>query len=176
MGRFRLNKASSLQNDNDCAERLHNKVLHINKNWIIGILAILVIILSAVIFSSSLFEKDNVARIISFTATILSIVLSLLAILYSYLGNIESFENLSEIRTAVAEIKATEDAIKHFMSGMGGDNSGAKGASNKFEDEVEKKSNETPSNNSDNTKNESYAGATTNVATPAETKSGSPTS
>lgn len=147
MGQIRQNKAVKPQESNDCAEKMHNKALHINKNWVIGILAILVIILTAVIFSSGLFDKNNVARIISFTATILSIVLSLLAILYSYLGNIESFENLSEIRTAVAEIKATEDAIKHFISsmGMGGVNGESGGASNKVEeDQVNKK---TPSNN-----------------------------
>lgn len=161
MGLFRRSKASTPQNNADCAEKMHNKVSHINKNWIIGILAILVIILSAVILSSSLFEKDNVARIISFTATILSIVLSLLAILYSYLGNIESFENLSEIRSAVAEIKATEDAIKHFMSGMGAGNGGAQGASNKFEEEKK----ETPSNNAtaSGTGNSSSAGPAGNV-------------
>lgn len=147
MGLIRQNKASKPQGSNDCVEKMHNKALHINKNWVIGILAILVIILSAIIFSSELFEKDNVARIISFAATILSIVLSLLAILYSYLGNIESFENLSEIRTAVAEIKATEDAIKHFISNMsmGGFNGGPKDASNKVEEnQVNKR---TPSNN-----------------------------
>lgn len=149
MGLTRQEKAVKPQESSDCAEKMHNKALHINKNWVIGILAILVIILSAIIFSSELFEKDNVARIISFTATILSIVLSLLAILYSYLGNIESFENLSEIRTAVAEIKATEDAIKHFISSMGGVNGGPKGASNKVEeDQVSKK---TPSNNTNTT-------------------------
>ena len=96
MGIFRRNKATKPQEHIECSERMHNNASHINKNWIIGILAIFVIALSAVIFSSDLFEKDNIARIISFTATILSIVLSLLAILYSYLGNIESFENLSE--------------------------------------------------------------------------------
>lgn len=149
MGLFRRNMATHPLEINDCAEKMHNKALHINKNWIIGILAILVVLLSAIIFSSELFEKNNVARIISFTATILSIVLSLLAILYSYLGNIESFENLSEIRTAVAEIKATEDAIKHFISSMnlGGINGAVKGASNKIKEETTNSAK--PSNNPD---------------------------
>lgn len=124
---------------------MHNNALHINKNWIIGILATIVIILAAVVLSSQLFDNKNVAMIISFTATILSIVLSLLAILYSYLGNIESADNLSEIRIAVAEIKATEEGIKHFMSSMnnGQSNKGGGGVSNIIEDETR-----TPSNNS----------------------------
>lgn len=169
MGLLRSNKASKPQDNNDCAEKMHNKALHINKNWIIGILAILVIVLSAVIFSSDLFEKDNVAKIISFTATILSIVLSLLAILYSYLGNLESFENLSEIRTAVAEIKATEDAIKHFISSMNlsGAN-GDKGVSNKIEEE--KKNTETLSNNSVTKIKGGNPETTNNVVSPIETK------
>lgn len=146
MGLFRRNKAIKLQKENDCAEKMYNRTLHINKNWIIGILAFLVIILGAVILSSDLFKDKNVSTIITFSATILSIVLSLLAILYSYLGNIESFENLSEIRTAVAEIKATEDGIKHFMSSIsfGNGNGGGNGVSSKVEDNKE---NETPSNN-----------------------------
>ena len=147
MGLFRRNKAIRPQEEKDCAERMHNRALHINKNWIIGILSILVIILSAVILSSELFKDKNVSTIITFTATILSIVLSLLAILYSYLGNIESFENLSEIRTAVAEIKATEEGIKHFMSNIpfGNGNGGGNGASSKVDDN--KETNKTPSNN-----------------------------
>lgn len=170
MGLFRHNKAIKPQDKNDCAEKMHNKALHINKNWIIGILAILVIVLSAVVFSSGLFEKNNIARIISFTATILSIVLSLLAILYSYLGNIESFENLSEIRTAVAEIKATEDAIKHFISSMnnGGVNGGTKGASNKIEEE--NNNNRIPSNNSDITVNESSTRTAGNAVSTSESR------
>ncbi len=146
MGLFKRNKAIRHQDDNDCAGKMHNKALHINKNWIIGILAILVIILSAIILSSDLFEDKNVATIISFTATILSIVLSLLAILYSYLGNIESFENLSEIRAAVAEIKATEEGIKHFISSLnlGALTVGSSGASSKVDDN--KDTDNTPSN------------------------------
>lgn len=174
MGLFRRNKATKPQDYNDCAEKMHNKALHINKNWIIGILLILVIVLSAVVFSSELFERNNVARIISFTATILSIVLSLLAILYSYLGNIESFENLSEIRTAVAEIKATEDAIKHFISNMnmGSADGGDKGASNKIEEEKNNK--ETPSNNSETKVKEKSAGMAGNVVSPSEPKAEEP--
>lgn len=134
--------------NNECAENMHNKSVHINKNWIIGILAFLVIILSAVIFSSNLFQNKNIATIISFSATILSIVLSLLAILYSYLGNIESSKNQSEIRIAVAEIKATEEGIKHFMSSinMGNSGEGNNKASNKIEED--NNSDKTPSNNS----------------------------
>lgn len=148
MGLSKRNKVTRPQESSDCAEKMHNKVSHINKNWVIGILAIIVVVLIAIVFSSRLFEKNNVARIISFTATILSIVLSLLAILYSYLGNIESFENLSEIRSAVSEIKATEDAIKHFISNMnvGMTAGGTNGASNKIEDENNKK--KAPANNS----------------------------
>lgn len=170
MGVFRHNKATTSQEYIDCAEKMRNKVLNINKNWVIGVLAILVIVLSAVIFSSELFEKDNVARIISFTATILSIVLSLLAILYSYLGNIESFENLSEIRTAVAEIKATEDAIKHFISSMSGANEGAKGTSNKVEEDKNNK--KTPSNNNDTWIDGSGLGPTGKTAPPTDSLSG----
>lgn len=146
MGLLRRNKATMPQDDNDCVGKMHNKALHINKNWIIGILAILVIVLSAIILSSDLFKDKNVATIISFTATILSIVLSLLAILYSYLGNIESFENLSEIRAAVAEIKATEEGIKHFISSLnlGAVTGGSSDASSKVDDN--KDTNNTPSN------------------------------
>lgn len=50
-------------------------------------------------------------------------------------GNIESSRNLSEIRSAVSEIKATEDAIKHFI-GLGG-NRNLKEASNKMLTETE---------------------------------------
>lgn len=146
MGLYRRNKAVLPQEENECAEKMHNKALHINKNWIIGILAILVIILSAIILSSDLFKDKNVSVIISFTATILSIVLSLLAILYSYLGNIESFDNLSEIRAAVVEIKATEEGIKHFISNLnlGGSAPEGNGASSKVD---ENKDTKTPSNN-----------------------------
>lgn len=146
MGLFRRNKAVLPQEENECAEKMHNKALHINKNWIIGILAILVMILSAIILSSDLFKDKNVSVIISFTATILSIVLSLLAILYSYLGNIESFDNLSEIRAAVVEIKATEEGIKHFISNLnlGGSAPGGNDASSKVD---ENKDTKTPSNN-----------------------------
>ena len=146
MGLFRRNKAILPQEENGCAEKMHNKALHINKNWIIGILAILVIILSAIILSSDLFKDKNVSVIISFTATILSIVLSLLAILYSYLGNIEAFDNLSEIRAAVVEIKATEEGIKHFISNLNlvGSTPGGNGASSKVN---ENKDTKTPSNN-----------------------------
>lgn len=143
MGLFRRNKAIKPQDENASAEKMHNRASHINKNWIIGILAFLVIILSAVILSSDLFKDKNVSTIITFTATILSIVLSLLAILYSYLGNLESFENLSEIRTAVAEIKATEEGIKHFMSNIPFGN--GNGPSSKVDDN--KETNKTPSNN-----------------------------
>lgn len=147
MGLFRRNKKAIPVEDDICAEKMHNKAMHINKNWAICILLIVVIILSAVIISSNLFEPKKVSTIISFTATILSIVLSLLAILYSYLGNIESFDNLSEIRTAVAEIKATEEGIKHFMSNIpfGNGNGGSIKASNKVEEETEMK--QTPANN-----------------------------
>lgn len=146
MGLFRRNKSTVQKEDDKCADKMHNKASHINKNWIIGILAALVIILIAVILSSELFDNKNVAMVISFTATILSIVLSLLAILYSYLGNIESADNLSEIRIAVAEIKATEEGIKHFMSNMnlGNTNGGVNGASNKI---VEEKKSNTPTAN-----------------------------
>ena len=141
MGLFRRNNKVMPQVDSVCVEKMHNKALHINKNWTIGVLALLVIILSAIILSSNLFKDKNVATIITFTATILSIVLSLLAIIYSYLGNIESFENLSEIRTAVAEIKATEEGIKHFMSNIpfGNVNGGTNGASNKVDENKETK-------------------------------------
>lgn len=119
MGLFRRNKLSNPETkDNPCEGKLHILAVNINKNWVICILAALVIILSAVIFASNLFETKNVAIIISFTATILSIVLSLLAILYSYFGNIDSSENLSEIRSAVSEIRATENAIKDFVSSI----------------------------------------------------------
>ena len=119
MGLFKHNKVSTPEmKDNLCRDKLHILAVNINKNWVICILVALVIILSAIICASNLFETKNVAVIISFTATILSIVLSLLAILYSYFGNIESSENLSEIRSAVSEIRATENAIKDFVSSI----------------------------------------------------------
>lgn len=147
MGLLRRNKKNNPRGADACEEKMSNKASHINKNWIIGILAALVIILVAVILSSKLFNNKNVAMVISFTATILSIVLSLLAILYSYLGNISSSDNLSEIRIAVAEIKATENDIKHFMSNLplGNANGGPNGVSNKIEDE--NKAQDPPSNN-----------------------------
>lgn len=104
--------------DIPCDYKMSVKSHNINKNWIICVLAALVVILVAIVCSSSLFETENVAMIMSFTATILSIVLSLLAIIYTYLGNIESSSNLSEIRSAVAEIRATEDAIKDNVSNI----------------------------------------------------------
>lgn len=99
----------------NCKEKIHNRIVHINKNWVIGILGILVLILTAIIFSCDIFNRENVSLIISFTATILSIVLSLLAIVYSTLYNIESSGNLSEIRSAVSEIRVTEEALKREM-------------------------------------------------------------
>lgn len=102
-------------NVEDCKEKTHNRVVHINKNWVICILGVLVLVLSAVILTCDIFNKDNVSLIISFTATILSIVLSLLAIVYSTLYNIESSGNLSEIRSAVSEIRVTEEALKREM-------------------------------------------------------------
>lgn len=113
-----INKTKHLFMESDCKEKISNKIVHINKNWIICILAIVVIILCAIIFTSQLFESKNVSLIISYTATILSIVLSLLAIFYSTIHNVESTSNLSEIRSAVAEIKATEDAMKNLMQNI----------------------------------------------------------
>lgn len=101
-----------VNNTEDCKDKTHNKIVHTNKNWVIGILGILVLVLTAVILTCDVFNKDNVSLIISFTATILSIVLSLLAIVYSTLYNIESSGNLSEIRSAVSEIRVTEEALK----------------------------------------------------------------
>lgn len=109
------NSAILVNNVENCKEKTHNKIVHINKNWVIGILGILVLVLTAVILTSDIFKKDNVSLIISFTATILSIVLSLLAIVYSTLYNIESSGNLSEIRSAVSEIRVTEEALKREM-------------------------------------------------------------
>lgn len=117
MGLFRHNNNYS-DKDIPCDYKMSVKSHNINKNWIICVLAALVVILVAIVCSSSLFKTENVAMIISFTATILSIVLSLLAIIYTYLGNIESSGNLSEIRSAVAEIRATEDAIKDNVSNI----------------------------------------------------------
>ena len=117
MGLFKRNNANRTE-ENPCAEKQHILAVNINKNWVICILAALVIILCAIICTSELFKTEKVAVIISFTATILSIVLSLLAILYSYFGNLESSENLSEIRSAVSEIRATENAIKEFISSI----------------------------------------------------------
>lgn len=148
MGLLRHNKATKPQEENNCSEKMSNKASHINKNWIIGILTISVVVLIAIILSSDIFKDKNVATIISFTATILSIVLSLLAILYSYLGNIDSFNNLSEIRAAVAEIKATEEGIKHFISSLnlGTINVGSDVVSSKINENENTKN--TPSNNS----------------------------
>jgi hypothetical protein len=145
MGIFNRSKALKPEEKNYCKEKMDNSIRNIHKNWVIGILSFLVIVLSAIIISSCLFDKENVSTIISFTATILSIVLSLLAILYSYFGSMESSYNLSEIRSAVAEIKATEDAIKHFMSSGHNDNQSER--SNRVDDGIV---NETPTNNRQN--------------------------
>lgn len=111
-----INNTTILVNNvENCKEKTHNRIVHINKNWIIGILGILVLTLTAVILTCDIFKKDNVSLIISFTATILSIVLSLLAIVYSTLYNIESSGNLSEIRSAVSEIRVTEESLKREM-------------------------------------------------------------
>lgn len=117
---MRLVRRNNNYSDKDipCDYKMSVKSHNINKNWIICVLAALVVILVAIVCSSSLFKTDNVAMIISFTATILSIVLSLLAIIYTYFGNIESSGNLSEIRSAVAEIRATENAIKDNVSNI----------------------------------------------------------
>lgn len=117
---MRLVRHNNNYSDKDipCDYKMSVKSHNINKNWIICVLAALVVILVAIVCSSSLFKTDNVAMIISFTATILSIVLSLLAIIYTYFGNIESSGNLSEIRSAVAEIRATENAIKDNVSNI----------------------------------------------------------
>lgn len=117
---MRLTKRNNNYSDKDipCDCQMSVKSHNINKNWIICVLAALVVILVAIVCSSSLFKTDNVAMIISFTATILSIVLSLLAIIYTYFGNIESSGNLSEIRSAVAEIRATENAINDNVSNI----------------------------------------------------------
>jgi len=117
---MRLTKRNNNYSDKDipCDYKMSVKSHNINKNWIICVLAALVVILVAIVCSSSLFKTDNVAMIISFTATILSIVLSLLAIIYTYFGNIESSGNLSEIRSAVAEIRATENAINDNVSNI----------------------------------------------------------
>ena len=103
------------KNVENCKEKIQNTIVHVNKNWVICILVILVLTLISVILTCDLFNKDNVSLIISFTATILSIVLSLLAIIYSTLYNIESSGNLSEIRSAVSEIRVTEEALKREM-------------------------------------------------------------
>lgn len=135
MGLVRRNNNYS-DKDIPCDYKLSVKSHNINKNWIICVLAALVVILVAIVFSSSLFKTDNVAMIISFTATILSIVLSLLAIIYTYFGNIESSGNLSEIRSAVAEIRATEDAIKDNVSNiinhLSNGNNSQSGVSNQY--------------------------------------------
>lgn len=111
-----INNTTILVNNvENCKEKTHNRIVHINKNWVIGILGILVLVLTAVILTGDIFNKDNVSLIITFTATILSIVLSLLAIVYSTLYNIESSGNLSEIRSAVSEIRVTEEALKREM-------------------------------------------------------------
>lgn len=111
-----INNTTILVNNvENCKEKIHNRIVHINKNWVIGILGILVLALSAIILTCDIFNKDNVSLIISFTATILSIVLSMLAIVYSTLYNIESSGNLSEIRSAVSEIRVTEESLKREM-------------------------------------------------------------
>lgn len=109
------NKTTLQETDNVFEEEIKKKLVNNNKNWIICILVAIVLVLIAIVIASQLFDKKNVSLIISYTTSILSIVLSLLAILYSYHGNVESSRNLSEIRSAVAEIRATEDAIKSII-------------------------------------------------------------
>ncbi len=118
MGLFNHRNPETSNKEIPCDYKISVKASNINKNWVICILAAIVITLIAIVCASSLFNSDKVAMIISFTATILSIVLSLLAIIYTYLGNIESSGNLSEIRSAVSEIKATEDAVKGLVSNI----------------------------------------------------------
>lgn len=134
-----------------CQEQISNKINHIHKNWTIGILVVIVLILIGVILTGDFFDKKNVSFIVSITATCLSIVLSLLAIIYSTLYNIESSGNLSEIRSAVSEIKATEEAIKNSMQNLnlGVDN---------MKDNMSKVSNQLASRMADaaDTKNNNY--------------------
>jgi len=111
-----INNTTILVNNvENCKEKTHTRIVHINKNWVIGILGMLVLALIAVILTCNIFNKDNVSLIISFTSTTLSIVLSLLTIVYSTLFDIGSSGNLSEIRSAVSQIRVTEESLKREM-------------------------------------------------------------
>ena len=83
----------------------------INKNWIIAILLILLILAAGFILTDRVIQANALYSYLSFTATLLSIILSVVAIMYSYFSTIVNERQMAEVTAAVTEIKATNRNI-----------------------------------------------------------------
>lgn len=83
----------------------------INKNWIIAILLILLILAVGFILTDRVIQANALYSYLSFTATLLSIILSVVAIMYSYFSTIVNERQMAEVTAAVTEIKATNRNI-----------------------------------------------------------------
>ena len=79
---------------------------HINKNWIIGILLAVIVVLSSLFIVIDVVNYDKLMDMLSLLSSIVSLVLSVFAIFYSYHSIVKSDESSEKLSSALTKIEA----------------------------------------------------------------------
>ena len=82
--------------------------------WVISIMAILIIILSSLLYSQLAICEGEIMKLMSFASTLLSIVLSVFAVMYSYYSMQDASRSWGNVSNMLNTIEAYTNNINSF--------------------------------------------------------------